>query len=64
MRLTRGAFNAAAANHEAPDEIPSNAIFFCVDGKVHGNEAKLVKGLVDVNNKSIEKNKGIVHVHE
>ena len=38
-------------------EIPPNVVFFLADGKVHGNELKLTKGLVDENGKAIAKTK-------
>ena len=62
MRMVRGAFSAVATSEEGHAEIPSNCIFFLADGKVHGNEHKLTKGLVDDASKSIPKIKKTLYM--
>ena len=43
-------------------EIPPKVIFFLADGKVHGNESRLFKGLVADNGKAIAKNKKALYL--
>ena len=59
VRTVRGALTAAvaASGQEGIVEIPPKVIFFLADGKVHGNESRLFKGLVADNGKAIAKNK-------
>ena len=62
LRMVRGAFSAVATSEEGHVEIPDNCIFFLADGKVHGNEHKLTKGLVDDANKAITKTKKTLYM--